>query len=169
MKAKFSSYIRNAALLAAFTIISLQMSAQSPSAGAPAAGGKTYEQTKQEITSMFGFFPLIFQAYPSYDLPGAWENFKQLGDPNNKIPPKYRELIQLAVAAQIPCIYCVYFHTASAKAFGASDDEIKEAIAQGANTRQWSMILQGNQVDYVAFQKEVQMMLKKMQEQQVKK
>jgi AhpD family alkylhydroperoxidase len=169
MKAIFSSYIRNAVLLAAFTIISLQMSAQSPSAGAPAAGGKTYEQTKQEIVSMFGFFPLIFQAYPEYALAGAWENFKELGSPESKIPPKYRELIQLAVAAQIPCVYCVYFHTASAQAFGATDQEIKEAIAQGANTRQWSMILQGNQVDFDTFKKEVQMMLKKMQEQQVKK
>jgi AhpD family alkylhydroperoxidase len=125
---------------------------------------KTYEETKKEIESMFGFFPLIFKAYPAYALPGAWDNFKELGSPNSKIPPKYRELIQLAVAAQIPCIYCIYFHTSAAKLFGASDDEIKEAVAHGANTRHWSMILQGNEVDLDDFKKEVQLMLKKMSE-----
>ena len=130
---------------------------------------KSYDETKKEIEAQFGFFPLLFAAYPQYALPSAWENFKQLGSPESKIPPKYRELIQLAVAAQIPCVYCVYFHTAAAGLFGASDEEIKEAIAQGANTRQWSMILQGNEVDFDAFKKEVQMMLKKMSEQQAKK
>jgi AhpD family alkylhydroperoxidase len=130
---------------------------------------KSYEDTKKEIEAQFGFFPLLFAAYPQYALPSAWENFKQLGSPESKIPPKYRELIQLAVAAQIPCVYCVYFHTAAAGLFGATEEEIKEAIAQGANTRQWSMILQGNEVDFDAFKKEVQMMLKKMSEQQAKK
>ena len=129
---------------------------------------KSYEETKNEIESMFGFFPLIFDVYPEYALPGAWEAFKELGSPDSKIPPKYRELIQLAVASQIPCVYCIYFHTASAKLFGASDEEIKEAIAHGASTRHWSMVLQGNEVDYAAFKKEVQMMLKKMSEGQAK-
>lgn len=130
---------------------------------------KSYEETKKEIETQFGFFPLIFKSYPQYALPSAWENFKQLGSPDSKIPPKYRELIQLAVAAQIPCTYCVYFHTAAAGLFGASEEEIKEAIAQGANTRQWSMVLQGNQIELEVFKKEVQMMLKKMSEQQAKK
>jgi AhpD family alkylhydroperoxidase len=77
--------------------------------------------------------------------------------------------LQLAVASQIPCIYCIYFHTESAKMYGATDEEIKEAIAQGASTRHWSIILQGNEVDYEAFKKEVQLMLKKMSETEVKK
>jgi len=133
------------------------------------AGVKTNDETKKEIETMFGFFPLIFKAYPAYALPGAWQNFKELGSADSKIPPKYRELIQLAVAAQIPCLYCVYFHTSAAELFGATEEEIKEAIAQGANTRQWSMILQGNEVDLEAFKKEVQLMLKKMSEQEAKK
>jgi AhpD family alkylhydroperoxidase len=130
---------------------------------------KSFDDTKKEIVSTFGFFPLIFKAYPEYALPGAWEAFKELGNSDSKIPAKYRELIQLAVASQIPCAYCIYFHSASAQMFGATDEEIKEAIAQGASTRQWSMILQGNQVDIEAFKKEVQQMLKKMSEQQAQK
>ena len=145
-------------------IITIAIGLSTHLASAQSNSFRSYEDTKKEIVSMFGFFPLIFQVFPSYDLPGAWEAFKELGSPDNKIPGKYRELIQLAVAAQIPCIYCIYFHTASAKMLGATDDEIKEAIAQGASTRHWSMVLQGNQVDYEKFIKEVDLMLKKMSE-----
>ena len=40
---------------------------------------------------------------------------------------KTKQLIGLAVAAQIPCAYCVYAHTKFAKAAGATDAQIKEA------------------------------------------
>jgi AhpD family alkylhydroperoxidase len=154
--------LRIAVVALAFMFVGLSVSAQ-------ATATKSYADTKKEIESMFGFFPLIFKAFPMYALPGAWEAFKEIGGPEGKIPPKYRELLQLAVASQIPCIYCIYFHTESAKMYGATDEEIKEAIAQGASTRHWSIILQGNEVDYEAFKKEVQLMLKKMSETEVKK
>jgi AhpD family alkylhydroperoxidase len=154
--------MRKVIFVLALWLITLSVSAQGTSM-------KSYEDTKKEIESMFGFFPLIFKAYPQYALPGAWQNFMELGSPSSQIPPKYRELIQLAVAAQIPCMYCIYFHTAAAGLFGANEQEIKEAIAHGANTRQWSMVLQGNEVDLDAFKKEVQMMLKKMSEMEAKK
>jgi AhpD family alkylhydroperoxidase len=123
-----------------------------------------YEDAKSEIQEVFGTFPGMFQAFPQYALAGAWESFKQVNGPDGKIPAKYRELIQLAVAAQIPCDYCIYYHTASAKAFGATDEEIKEAVAHGATTRHWSMILQGNQVDYEEFKIEFDAMQKFMKE-----
>jgi AhpD family alkylhydroperoxidase len=162
MKTNNSILIRSIVLFSMMVFSNVSVLAQGPAL-------KSYEDTKKEIETQFGFFPLIFASYPQYALPSAWENFKQLGSPDSKIPPKYRELIQLAVAAQIPCVYCIYFHTAAAGLFGATDEEIKEAIAQGANTRQWSMILQGNDVNIEAFRKEVDMMLKKMSEEQAKK
>jgi len=73
-------------------------------------------------------------------------------------------LLQLAVASQIPCNYCIYFHTASAKANGATDEEVQEAVAHGAATRHWSMILQGNQIDFEAFKTEFDTMMKYMSE-----
>ncbi len=78
------------------------------------------------------------------------------------IPAKYRELLQLAVSSQIPCQYCIYFHSSAAKAYGATDEEIREAIAQGAQTRHWSMILQGNQVDLKDFKEEFDGIMKYM-------
>ncbi|MFH6959571.1 carboxymuconolactone decarboxylase family protein [Flavobacterium aquidurense] len=129
-----------------------------------AQDNNAYEKAKTEIQEQFGVFPTMFKVYPKHALAGAWENFKQLNSPTSKIPPKYRELLQLAVASQIPCAYCIYFHTASAKAFGATDEEIQEAVAQGAATRQWSMILQGNQTDLAAFKAEFDTMMKYMSE-----
>lgn len=121
-----------------------------------------YQKAIKEIKEQFGTVPVMFKVYPEYALPGAWDSFKALSGPQSLIPAKYRELLQLAVASQIPCQYCIYFHTAAAKASGATDDEIQEAIAQGAQTRQWSMILQGNQVDYEAFKAELDAAMKMM-------
>jgi AhpD family alkylhydroperoxidase len=77
-------------------------------------------------------------------------------NPKTALSNKEKELIGLAVAAQIPCPYCIYFHTESAKADGASDEEIKEAIAMSAITRHWSTVLNGSQIDMDAFKKEYQ-------------
>ena len=125
-----------------------------------AQNSDAYENAKKEITQQFGTFLSMFDAIPAHALPGAWDNFKQLQSPNNVIPPKYRELMQLSLASQIPCVYCVYYHTVVAQAYGATDEEIKEAIAQGAQTRQWSMILQGNQIEFEVFKAEVDAALK---------
>lgn len=129
-----------------------------------AQSNEAYEKAKNEITQTFGSFLTMFDVFPEHALPGAWETFKQLQSPNNVIPPKYRELMQLAVASQIPCIYCTYFHTVAAKAFGATDAEIQEAVAHGAQTRHWSMILQGTQMDFEAFKAEMDAALKYMSE-----
>ena len=121
-----------------------------------------YKKAIQEIEEQFGVVPTMFEVFPKYALAGAWENFKQLSGPESKIPAKYRELLQLAVASQIPCHYCIYFHSAAAKAYGATDEEIREAIAQGAQTRHWSMILQGNQVELNDFKNEFDGIMKYM-------
>ena len=129
-----------------------------------AQDNNAYENAKNEIQEQFGTLPSFFEVFPKHALAGAWENFKQLNGPESKIPPKYRELLQLAVASQIPCDYCIYFHTASAKANGATDEEIQEAVAHGAAVRHWSMILQGNQIDFEEFKIEFDAMMEYMSE-----
>ena len=137
----------------------IQLSAQTNSA---------YQKAIKEIEEQFGTVPVMFKVFPDYALAGAWESFKALSGPESKIPAKYRELLQLAVASQIPCQYCIYFHTAAAKAAGATDEEIQEAVAQGAQTRHWSMILQGNQIDFEDFKLEFDSMMKAMASKPVK-
>ena len=67
----------------------------------------------------------------------------------------------LAVAAQIPCAYCVYFHTAAARANGATDEEIKEAVAMAAIVRHWSTVMNGMQVDLATFKQETDDILRR--------
>jgi AhpD family alkylhydroperoxidase len=121
-----------------------------------------YNKAMEEIKQTFGTVPVMFEVFPKYALAGAWENFKALSGPQSLIPGKYRELLQLAVASQIPCQYCIYFHAAAAKANGATDAEIQEAVAQGAQTRHWSMILQGNQINFDEFKTEFDAIMKNM-------
>ena len=128
-----------------------------------AQNNSDYDQAIAEIKSQFGTVPIMFEVFPKHALSGAWESFKALHGPENKIPGKYRELIQLSVASQIPCNYCIYFHKALAMANGASVEEVQEAIAFGANTRHWSMVLQGTQMDFKDFKKEFDGMLEYMQ------
>jgi AhpD family alkylhydroperoxidase len=148
--------IRRLIFIIPVLLIPITLSAQSSDA---------YEQAKKEIVQQFGSFLSMFETFPEHALPGAWDNFKQLQSPDNAIPPKYRELMQLSVASQIPCDYCIYYHVTVAKALGATDEEIQEAVAQSAQTRHWSTIVQGNQTDLEAWKSEVDAALKYMSEQ----
>ncbi|MEI7601634.1 MAG: carboxymuconolactone decarboxylase family protein, partial [Aestuariivirga sp.] len=83
-----------------------------------------------DIQATLGMVPAFFRAFPESGIAGAWAEFKMVQlNPATALNGKTKELIGLAVAAQIPCGYCVYFHTAAAKANGATDEEIREAVA----------------------------------------
>ena len=76
-------------------------------------------------------------------------------NPNGALDDKTKQLIALGVAAQIPCQYCIYAHTLAAKHAGATDAQIKEAVASAALVREWSTMLNGNQADFADFKKQV--------------
>ena len=96
-----------------------------------------------------GVFPDAFAA-STWAQTRAW-----LIDNDATIPPKYRALIGLAVSSQIPCEYCVYADTADARVFGATDEEIKEAIMFAGLTRLGSTLMNGNMVDKAKFKAEI--------------
>jgi len=76
------------------------------------------------------------------------------------IDAKTRELIALAVSAQIPCDYCVHAHTARLKRqLGASDAEVKEAVAIAGYIRLFSTVFNGNSYDFDKFQAEYDALL----------
>lgn len=130
-------------------------------AAAPAPMNADAQTAKAEMRRMFGRVPGFVDAFPDAGVAGAWSEFKavQLGG-DTALSPKVKELIGLAVAAQIPCQYCVYFHARSAKADGASDEEIKEAVAMAAVTRHWSTVINGAQIDFATFRDEVDAMMR---------
>jgi AhpD family alkylhydroperoxidase len=125
--------------------------AQSPTKPNPAA-----DAARTDIGKTLGFVPQFFLKFPEEVLPGAWDEMKSLQlNPNTALPGRTKELIGLAVAAQIPCRYCIVAHTDFARLNGASETEIGEAVAMAAITRHWSTFLNGIQTDETKFRGEV--------------
>jgi AhpD family alkylhydroperoxidase len=121
---------------------------------------KPADSARKDIQATFGFVPGFLKTVPDVALPGAWEEMKSLQmNPNTALPGKVKELIGLAVAAQIPCRYCTYAHTQFAKLEGASQEELGEAVIVSSLTRHWSTVLQGFQTDLVKFRGEIANML----------
>ncbi len=114
------------------------------------------EQTYKEIESTFGSVPSFVKAFPKAGIAGAWAELRDLEmSDKTALSPKVKALISLAVAAQIPCQYCVWADTRSAREFGASDEEIAEAVGMAALTRHWSTVFNGLQIDFEQFKKEL--------------
>jgi len=114
------------------------------------------EATYQDIQKTLGSVPTFLRAFPEEGIAAAWDELKSVQlNPHSALDGATKELIGLAVAAQIPCKYCVYFHTRVGKLNGASDRDVKEAIAMAAITRHWSTVLNGSLIDEAQFRKEV--------------
>jgi AhpD family alkylhydroperoxidase len=120
-----------------------------------ATSARADEATLKDIQATLGQVPTFLKTFPSGALETAWGDMKALQlNPNTALPGKYKELIGLAVAAQVPCRYCVYFHTEAAKLNGASRAELDEALLVASETRRWSTVLNGNQTDEAQFRAE---------------
>lgn len=124
------------------------------------SGPDDVRRVKEEIRATLGEVPEYLEAFPESALPGAWAEMKALQmSPETALPAKTKDLIGLAVAAQVPCDYCVYFHTEAARAKGATEREIREAIALAALIRKWSTVVNGSQIDFEDFRAETDRML----------
>ena len=108
----------------------------------------------------FGAFadepPNFFKStYPEQALQAAWEEYKAVYSADGAIDPKMKQLIALGVAAQIPCEYCVIAHGMKARKAGATEAEVKEALAVAAMVRKWSTVLNGSAYDMDKFKAEI--------------
>jgi AhpD family alkylhydroperoxidase len=113
------------------------------------------KQTEKEMTEYFGFVPKFCkQALPEASHDDQWAVMRDFELAETVLPNKTKELIGLAVAAHIKCRYCIHFHTQAAKAFGATDEELREAVYMGGFTVQMSNALTGMQVDLDGFKEE---------------
>lgn len=120
-----------------------------------AAETASAEAAYKDIEATIGVVPSHFKGYPQSAVAGAWEMTKGLlmGE-TNTLEPKVKSLIAVAVAAQIPCQYCVWLETKTAKSAGATDAEVSEAVAQAAYVRHWSTVIHGLQIDFATFKSE---------------
>jgi AhpD family alkylhydroperoxidase len=110
----------------------------------------------KDIEQTLGGVPTFVRQLPKAAVPGAWQELKDLElSDKTALTPKVKTLISLAVAAQIPCSYCIWADTNTARQLGASDEEIAEAVGMAALTRHWSTMFNGLQVDLETFKKEL--------------
>ena len=115
----------------------------------------------QDISNTLGLAPDFMRKFPESGRAGAWRLFKdvQLGS-GTELKGKDKELIGLAVAAQVPCKFCVIAHTEFAKLNGATEQEIAEAIGMAAFTREMSTFLNGMRVDETQFKADISRLVK---------
>jgi AhpD family alkylhydroperoxidase len=124
------------------------------------SGKEAGESARKDIAKTLGFVPHFFQVMADAAVGGAWAEMKGLQlNPNTALPGKVKELVGLAVAAQIPCRYCVYAHTEFAKLNGANEAEVAEAVAVGALARQVSTYTNGLAIDDATFHADLRRML----------
>ncbi len=115
----------------------------------------------KEIEGQFGFAPDWIKEIPESAIGNVWGLMKEVQLLKTGIPNKYKELIGLAVAATTKCRYCIFFHTEAAKANGATDNEIKEALMMAGATNLFSTWINGSEYDFEKFKKETLKMLGK--------
>lgn len=151
---------KSTGFLATF-VAAISLGAAMATAPVASAEDASAQAAYRDMEQTLGMVPGFFKQFPAAGIAGAWAEFKTVQlNPNTKLDGKTKELLGLAVAAQIPCQYCVYFHTAAAKANGATDQEIHEAVAMAAIVRHWSTVLNGVQVDLAEFKRETDTVLR---------
>ena len=115
------------------------------------AEAANYDETLSDIEETLGIVPGFMAAVPEDDMVHEWPVFKQYTLGESDIPPKYRELIELAVAATLKCPYCQAFHRGAAEMHGASEDELAEVGVLASMTTRWSAMLHAQHYDYDTF------------------
>ncbi len=115
-----------------------------------------YEDTLKDIEKSLGIVPGFMKALPQNVLMHDWPLFKKYTLGESKIPAKYRELMGLAVAANIKCPYCLLFHKSAAQLYGATPEEFAEIAFLASYTSRWSAMIHAQNYSYETFAKETQ-------------
>lgn len=109
-----------------------------------------------EVKNTLGSVPGFIDSLPDDVLESEWNLFKRFELSETLLPPKYKELVGVAVASVLHCWYCAHFHKAMAEFHGATETEIQEAIHYAKFSNGWSTYLNGNLYDRDKFIKELQ-------------
>jgi len=115
----------------------------------------TRMEVYREIEETLGLVPSFMKALPDDVLEHEWKIFRSIQLDEGKVPNKYRELIGIGIAAVSKCRYCTLYHTEAAKLFGATDEEINEALRFAKSSAGWSAYINGLQLDYEEFKDEL--------------
>ena len=97
----------------------------------------------------------FIELHPKAVQPAADAYYKAVEEKvfNGAIPLKYAQLVALSASVAMKCEYCVPAHTSFAIAAGATEEEIKTAVAIAADVALNSLMLYGTQFDMEEFLK----------------
>lgn len=126
---------------------------------------RTRKEVESEIKETLGLVPAFFERIPDEVIDEEWTLFKRWELEETLIPNKYKELMMLAVHAETRCRYCTLFHTEAARMFGATEEEIQEAVHVAKHTVGWSVYLNGIRQDYDEFAGELEQIGRHLSEQ----
>ena len=110
---------------------------------------------REDMEETFGMVPSPLDAIPEADVASEWPFFKKYTVGESEIPAKYRELMGLAVAANIRCPYCLHFHRTAAELHGASEAELAEVVSLASLTSRYSAMLHASDKDLEEFKTDV--------------
>lgn len=112
-------------------------------------------EVEAEIKETLGLVPSFFTRIPDMHVDHEWSIMRDLELGETRIPNKYKELLMLAVHSETRCQYCTLFHTEAARLFGATEEEIHEAVHLAKFTVGWSVYLNGLRQDMDQFEDEL--------------
>ena len=97
----------------------------------------------------------FIEMHPKAVQPAADAYYKAVEEKvfNGAIPLKYAQLAALSASVAMKCEYCIPAHTSFAIAAGATEEEIKTAVAIAADVALNSSMLYGTQFDMEEFLK----------------
>tara|TARA_Y100001934_G_scaffold142014_1_gene170955 strand:+ start:895 stop:1287 length:393 start_codon:yes stop_codon:yes gene_type:complete len=97
----------------------------------------------------------FIELHPEAVQPAADAYYKAVEEKvfNGAIPLKYAQLAALSASVAMKCEYCIPAHTSFAIAAGATEEEIKTAVAIAADVALNSSMLYGTQFDMDEFMK----------------
>ncbi|SDQ24008.1 alkylhydroperoxidase AhpD family core domain-containing protein [Natronobacterium texcoconense] len=81
----------------------------------------------------------------------SWGLFRDLTFGETELTAREKALVGVGVAAAISCPYCTYFHKQEARLDEVSEVELEETVNIASETRYFSTILHGNEVDVDEF------------------
>jgi AhpD family alkylhydroperoxidase len=144
------SSIKSPQLFIAFSAVTLALSLPlhprvARAEGDPAAAARA------EMVKTVGFVPSFLKEVPDNMVPGFWQETKAFGFGKTALDAKSKDLIGLAIAAQMPSRLTAWSYSRCGKASGATDAQLHEAVALSAMARHWSTFFNGVQLDEARF------------------
>lgn len=123
-------------------------------------------QAQEEIEETLGQVPSWLGALSEPAADHSWGVVRDLELSETKLPNREKALVAVGAASAMGCQYCVHFHKEEAKLEGVTDEELTEAVNVAANTRYFSTILHGTEVEYDQFVEETAEIVEHIKDQQ---